>query len=140
MASSVNRVILIGSVGKDPVIVKTKDGKDIANFSLAMNESWKGKDGVNQNRTEWVNISVFGGLASVIKNYVKKGSKLYVEGSLQTTKYLDKEGKDCWATKVIVQGFGGNIQMLDSKKNNQDSEASIDQCTSDDLDEDEIPF
>lgn len=120
MAGSVNRVILIGSVGKDPEIRSTQDGKMIASFSIGISESWKDKStGERKSKTEWVNISAFGNIVSVIENYVKKGSKVYVEGSLQTTKYTDKQGVEKYQTKVVLQGFNSTLQMLDGKKDNE---------------------
>lgn len=112
---AVNRVILIGNVGKDPEIRSTPDGKMIASFSIGISESWKDKNsGERKTKTEWVNISAFGGVVSVIESYVKKGSKVYVEGSLQTREY-EKNGEKRYATQVILQGFNSTLQLLDSK-------------------------
>ena len=128
MAGSVNRIILIGNVGKDPEIRSAQDGKMIASFSIGISESWKDKStGERKSKTEWVNISAFGNIVSVIENYVKKGSKVYVEGSLQTTKYLDKQGVEKSQTKVILQGFNSTLQLLDGKKDAEDiSRHSVD--------------
>lgn len=128
MAGSVNRVILIGNVGKDPEIRSTQDGKMIASFSIGISESWKDKStGERKSKTEWVNISAFGNIVSVIENYVKKGSKVYVEGSLQTTKYVDKQGVEKHQTKVVLQGFNSTLQLLDGKKDAEGiSQHSID--------------
>lgn len=112
---AVNRVILIGNVGKDPEIRSTQDGKKIASFSIGISESWKDKNsGERKTKTEWVNISAFGNVVSVIENYVKKGSKVYVEGSLQTREY-EKNGEKRYATQVVLQGFNSMLQLLDSK-------------------------
>ena len=140
---AVNKFIGIGNVGKDPEIRTTQDGKEVASFSIGISENWKDKNsGERKSKTEWVNISAFGGIVNVIKNYVKKGSKVYVEGSLQTREY-EKNGVKCYATQVILQGFNSTLQLLDTK----DSKP-VDQHTKDkqngyvpeaDVD-DEIPF
>ena len=116
--SSINKVILIGNVGKDPDIRSTQSGSKIANLSLATSESWKDKQtGERQERTEWHRVVVFGeGLVRVIENYVKKGSKLYVEGQLQTRKWQDQSGNDRYSTEVVLQAYGGTITLLDSRK------------------------
>lgn len=124
---AVNRVILIGNVGQNPEIKSTQDGKKIAKFSIAISESWKDKNsGERKTKTEWVNIDAFGNIASVIESYVKKGSKVYVEGSLQTTNYTDANGVKKFATKVVLQGFNSTIQLLDSKKDGEVSQHAID--------------
>ena len=124
---AVNKVILIGNVGQDPKINSTQDGKMIANFSIGISESWKDKNsGERKTKTEWVNIAAFGNIVSVIENYVKKGSKVYVEGSLQTTNYEDANGVKKSATKVVLQGFNSTIQLLDSKKDGEVSQHAID--------------
>jgi len=124
---SVNKVILIGFAGQDPEIKSTQDGKKIANFSIGISESWKDKNsGEKKSKTEWVNIAAFGNIASVIENYVKKGSKVYVEGALQTTNYVDANGVKKFATKVVLQGFNSTIQLLDGKKDGEVSQHAID--------------
>ncbi len=114
---SVNKCILVGRVGKDPEIRSTQDGREIANFSLATSEYWKDKNsGERREKTEWHKISVFNqGLIGVIKSYVKKGSKLYVEGQIQTRKWQDQSGKDCYSTEIVLQAFNGTLQLLDSR-------------------------
>lgn len=112
---SINKVILIGNVTKDPEIRQTKDGKEIASFSLATNERWKDKNGEKKEKVEFHNISAFGGVVNVIKNYVKKGSKLYIEGALETQKY-EKNGQDVYTTKVVLKAFNSTLQLLDSKE------------------------
>lgn len=112
---SINKVILIGNVTKDPDIKQTKDGKEIANFSLATNDKWKDKStGEQKEKVEYHNISAFGGVVNVIKNYVKKGSKLYLEGALETQEY-EKNGQDVYSTKIVLKGFNSALQLLDSK-------------------------
>jgi len=106
-----NKVILIGNVGKDPEIRQTKGGTEVANFSLATSENWKDKNtGEKQSRTEWHNITAFAGLASVVSNYIRKGSKIYLEGKIQTDQY-EKDGQKMYATKIIMN----DMVMLDSK-------------------------
>lgn len=116
MAGSVNKVILIGNVGKDPEIRTFGNGGKVANFSIATSENWKDKQGQRQEKTEWHNIAVFNdGLVGVIERYVKKGSKLYIEGKLQTRKWTDRDGNDKYTTEVVLQGYGGTLTMLDSR-------------------------
>ncbi len=114
---SVNKVILVGNVGKDPEIRSTKDGKEIASFSIATTENWKDKgSGERKSKTEWHRISVFSqGLVGIIKNYVKKGTKVYIEGQLQTRKWTDSNGVDKYTTEVVLQNFNSALQLLDSK-------------------------
>ena len=123
---SLNKVTLIGNVGQDPEIRATQDGREIANFSLATTENWKDKNtGERQSKTEWHRIVVFSqGLVGVIKNYVKKGSKLYIEGALQTRKWTDKSGIEKYTTEIVLQNYNSNLQILNSR-NSQDSDQSI---------------
>jgi len=118
MAGSVNKVILVGNVGKDPEIRRTQDGRPIANLSLATSESWRDKNtGEKKEKTEWHRVVVFNeNLCKVIESYVKKGAKLYIEGALQTRKWTDKDGVEKYSTEVILQGFNGNMTMLDSRQ------------------------
>lgn len=115
---SINKVILVGNVGQDPEIRNTSDGREIANFSLATSESWKDKNtGEKKEKTEWHRIVVFSsGLAGIVKNYVKKGTKLYIEGQLQTRKWTDNSGVDKYTTEIVLQNFNGTLQILDSTK------------------------
>lgn len=115
MGNSVNRVILIGNLGKSPDIRKTSDGKEIANFSLATTERWKDKNtGEKKEKVEWHKISVFNqDLVSLVKNYVKKGSKLYIEGQLQTRKWTDNNGIDKYITEIVLQNFNSSLLILD---------------------------
>ena len=146
---AVNRVILIGNVGQNPEIKSTQDGKKIANFSIGISESWKDKNsGERKTKTEWVNIAAFGNIASVIESYVKKGSKVYVEGALQTNNYTDANGVKKSATKVVLQGFNSTIQLLDGKKDGEVSQHAIDKGNGyapesnhgGDEEDDEVPF
>lgn len=146
---SVNKVILVGNLGKDPEIRSTKDGKEIASFSVATSENWKDKSsGERKSKTEWHRISVFSpGLVGIIKNYVKKGTKVYLEGQLQTRKWTDSNGVEKYTTEVILQNYNSTLQLLDSKGGN--SGGSYDNNSSDGSEssdisveeiDDEIPF
>ena len=117
MAGSVNKVILVGNLGRDPEIRTTQDGKEIANITLATSESWRDRNtGERREKTEWHRIVVFNdGLIGVIKNYLHKGSKVYVEGALQTRKWTDQAGVERYSTEVVLQGFGSALTMLDNK-------------------------
>ena len=117
MAGSVNKVILIGNVGAEPEIRSTSIGKEIANLRLATSESWKDKaTGERRDKTEWHTVVVFNdGLVNVVKNYVRKGSKLFIEGALQTRKWQDKDGNDRYTTEIVLQGYGSTLTMLDSR-------------------------
>ena len=119
--SGINKVILIGNLGRQPELKQTKTGNTLANIALATSKSWTDKAGAKQERTEWHNITVFGKLAEIVGQYCQKGSKLYVEGELETNKWQDKQGQDRYTTKIVVNGFGGVIQMLDSKNQTPES-------------------
>lgn len=115
MSGSLNKVTLIGNIGKDPEIRATHDGREVANLVLATNESWTDKNsGERREKTEWHRIACFNpGLINVIRNYVKKGSKLYIEGQLQTRKWQDQSGQDKYSTEIVLQGYNCNLTMLD---------------------------
>lgn len=117
MAGSVNKVILVGNVGKDPEIRTTQDGRKFANLRIATSESWRDKtSGERKEKTEWHAVVVFNdALAKVVESYVRKGSKLYIEGQLQTRKWQDQAGADRYSTEVVLQGFNGVLTMLDSR-------------------------
>lgn len=117
MAGSVNKVILVGNVGKDPEIRRTQDGRPIANLTLATSESWRDKNtGERKEKTEWHRVVVFSeGLCKVVEQYVKKGMKLYVEGALQTRKWTDQSGVEKYSTEVVLQGFNSVLHMLDAR-------------------------
>lgn len=115
MAGSVNRVILVGNVGADPEIKRLQSGSPIANLRIATSETWKDRSGERKEKTEWHTVICFNeGLCKIIEQYVKKGSKLYVEGSLQTRKWQDQSGNDRYSTEVVLQSFGGTLTLLDS--------------------------
>ena len=115
MAGSVNKVILIGNLGADPEIRRTQDGRPIANLRVATSESWRDKaTGERKERTEWHRVVIFNeGLCKIAEQYLKKGAKVYLEGSLQTRKWQDQSGQDKYSTEVVLQGFNGQLTMLD---------------------------
>jgi single-strand DNA-binding protein len=114
MAGSVNKVTLLGNVGRDPEIRSTQGGNRIANFSIATSETWKDKNsGEKKERTEWHRIVIFNdGLVGVVDKYVRKGSKLYIEGSLQTRKWTDQQGQERYSTEVVLSAFNGQLVLL----------------------------
>jgi len=117
MAGSVNKVILVGNLGRDPEVRSTQDGRKIVNFSLATSESWKDKSsGERREKTEWHRVVIFNeNLASVAERFLKKGSKVYVEGQLQTRKYTDQAGVEKYSTEVVLQNYRSELTLLDSK-------------------------
>jgi single-strand DNA-binding protein len=117
MAGSVNKVILVGNLGRDPEIRSTQDGLRIANLSLATSESWRDKNtGERREKTEWHRVVIFNeNLVKVAEQYLKKGSKIYVEGALQTRKYTDQSGVEKYSTEVVLQRFRGELTMLDGR-------------------------
>ena len=117
MAGSVNKVILIGNLGRDPEIRSMQNGGKVANLSLATSENWKDKNtGERREKTEWHRVVIFDDrLIDVVEKYVTKGSKLYIEGQLQTRKWTDKDGAEKYSTEVVLQRFRGELTMLDSK-------------------------
>lgn len=133
--SSINKVILVGTLGKDPEVRATQDGKEIANLSLATSERWKDKTtGERKEKTEWHRIVVFNpNLVEVCKKYIHKGSKVYIEGSLQTRKWTDKEGVEKYSTEIVLSPFDGELVMLDKKE-------SKEAAASEQAMDDEIPF
>lgn len=122
--ASVNKVILVGNLGKDPEIRTFQSGDKCANFSIATSENWKDKTtGERKSRTEWHNISVTNkGLVTLCENYLKKGSKVYIEGQLETRKWQDNNGNDRYTTEVVLRPYRGNITMLDSRSDNGDQQ------------------
>ena len=117
MAGSINKVILVGNLGRDPEIRSTQDGMRIANLAVATSDTWRDKmSGERKERTEWHRVVIFNErLAEVAEKYLKKGSKVYVEGSLQTRKWTDKDGAEKYSTEVVLQNFRGELTMLDGK-------------------------
>ena len=152
MAASLNKVMLIGNLGADPVIRQTQDGKRLAQLSLATSESWKDKStGEKKEKTSWHRIVIFNdGLAGVVESYLKKGSKVYVEGQLQTRKFTDQSGQEKYTAEVVLGNYNGALTMLDSRggmssDSIQDMPSDVNQDMNNspapDLDiDDEIPF
>ncbi len=115
MAGSLNKVMLIGNLGADPEIRSFQNGGKVANLRIATSETWKDRNtGERQERTEWHNVAIFSeGLVSVVERFLKKGSKVYIEGKLQTRKWQDQNGQDRYTTEVVLRGFDGTLTMLD---------------------------
>src|SRR5580700_7281602 len=118
MAGSVNKVILVGNLGKDPEVRTTQDGQKIVNFTLATSESWNDRaSGERKERTEWHRVVIFNeNLGTIAEKYLRKGGKVYVEGSLQTRKWTDQSGQEKYTTEVVLQGFGATLTMLESRQ------------------------
>jgi single-strand DNA-binding protein len=117
MAGSVNKVILVGNLGKDPEIRRTQDGRPIANLRIATSETWRDKGtGERRERTEWHSVVIFNeNLCKIAEQYLRKGSKVFIEGALQTRKWQGQDGQDRYSTEVVLQGFNGNLTMLDGR-------------------------
>jgi single-strand DNA-binding protein len=116
MAGSVNKVILVGNLGQDPESRSMPSGGEVVNFSVATSENWKDRDGNKQERTEWHRIVIWNeNLGRVAKQYLKKGSKVYLEGQLQTRKWTDQSGHDKYSTEIVLQRFRGELVLLDRR-------------------------
>ncbi|AWM01395.1 single-stranded DNA-binding protein [Bradyrhizobium symbiodeficiens] len=117
MAGSVNKVILVGNLGKDPEIRRTQDGRPIANLSIATSETWRDKNsGERKEKTEWHRVVIFSEpLCKIVEQYLKKGAKVYIEGALQTRKYTDQSGVEKYSTEIVLQGFNSTLTMLDGR-------------------------
>ena len=116
MAGSLNKVMLIGNLGADPEIRSFQNGGKVCNLRIATSENWKDRDGQRQERTEWHTVAIFSeGLVNVCENYLRKGSKVYVEGQLQTRKWQDQQGNDRYSTEIVLRGFNGTLTMLDGR-------------------------
>ena len=151
MAGSLNRVMLIGNLGRDPEVRSFQNGNKVCNLRIATSEAWKDKQsGERKERTEWHSVAIFNeGLVRIAEQYLKKGSKVYLEGHLQTRKWQDQSGADKYSTEIVLQGFNGTLTMLDGREggssggNSQQSGGGYDSGSggdqSRDLD-DEIPF
>lgn len=118
MAGSVNKVILVGNLGRDPEIRSTQDGMRIANLAVATSESWRDRvSGERKERTEWHRVAIFNErLAEIAEKYLRKGSKVYLEGALQTRKWTDNSGQERYTTEIVLQRFRGELTMLDSAR------------------------
>jgi single-strand DNA-binding protein len=117
MAGSVNKVILVGNLGKDPETRRMQSGDPVVNLSIATSETWRDKSsGERKEKTEWHRVVIFNkNLAEIAEKYLRKGAKVYVEGSLQTRKWTDKDGQEKYSTEIVLQNFRGELTMLDSK-------------------------
>lgn len=117
MAGSINKVILIGNLGADPEVRHTQDGRPICNLRIATSENWRDKQsGERRERTEWHRVVIFNeGLCKIAEQYLRKGSKVYLEGQLQTRKWEDQQGQERYSTEVVLQGFNSQLTMLDSR-------------------------
>ncbi|MDM7852335.1 single-stranded DNA-binding protein [Pseudochrobactrum kiredjianiae] len=123
MAGSVNKVILVGNLGADPEIRRLQSGVPVANLRIATSESWRDRQsGERKDKTEWHSVVIFNeNLAKLAEQYLKKGAKVYVEGQLQTRKWTDQQGNDKYTTEIVLQKFRGELQMLDSRSEGQQS-------------------
>ena len=123
MAGSINKVMLIGNLGRDPEVRSFQNGGKVCNLRIATSENWKDRNtGERRERTEWHSVAIFNeGLVRVAEQYLRKGSKVYVEGQLQTRKWQDQSGQDRYSTEVVLQGFGSTLTMLDGRNGNQQS-------------------
>lgn len=122
--AGVNKVIVLGNLGKDPEVKFMPNGGAVANMTIATSESWKDKQtGEQKEKTEWHRVVMFGKLAEIAGEYLKKGSKVYIEGALQTRKWQNQQGQDQYSTEIVLQGFSGVMQMLDGKPQGQPAQA-----------------
>ena len=153
MAGSINKVTLIGNLGGDPDVRSTQDGRSIVSFSVATSETWKDKNsGEKREKTEWHRVVIFNeGLGKIAQQYLNKGSKVYLEGQLQTRKWEDKSGQEKYTTEVVIQNYSGNLTLLDSRNDNSSQNSQISDNKNDFNDtsskieennefDDEIPF
>lgn len=126
MAGSLNKVMIIGNLGRDPEIRSTQDGREIANLAIATSESWNDKNtGERREKTEWHRVAIFSpGLVKVVKQYVKKGSKVFIEGALQTRKWTDNAGVEKYTTEIVLQAYSGTLTMLDGRRDGASSGGS----------------
>src|ERR1700742_5231127 len=133
MAGSVNKVILVGNLGRDPEIRATQDGREICNLRIATSESWKDRNsGERKEKTEWHRVVMFSeALVKVAKSYLRKGSKIFVEGQLQTRKWTNKDGIEQYSTEVVLQGFNGSLTMLDGKRDGAGASGGGEEYTQD---------
>lgn len=145
MAGSVNKVILIGNLGGDPEIRSFANGGKVCNLRIATSETWKSKDGERKERTEWHDVAIFqDGLVRIAEQYLRKGSKVYIEGQLQTRKFQDQAGNDRYSTEIVLQGFNGTLVMLDGRDGGSGDSGSgggnYDAPPARDMDDTDIPF
>lgn len=140
---SINKVILVGNLGSDPEIRSTSDGREIVTLSLATSESWKDKStGEKKSKSEWHRVVIFSqGLVSIVKSYLKKGMKVYIEGQLQTRNWVDKSGVKKYTTEIVLQNFNSTLQILDNKQVNiENTDQDQSQESVDNMLDEDIPF
>lgn len=143
MAGSVNRVTLLGNLGADPETRTFQNGGKVVNLRIATSETWKNKDGERQERTEWHTVAIFAEpLAKVAEQYLRKGSKVYLEGQLETRKWQDQSGADRYSTEVVLRPFRSELTLLDGKPDGAATSATsaTSATRGNDLDDSEIPF
>lgn len=142
MAGSLNKVMLIGNLTRDPEVRSMQNGGKVANLNLATNESWRDKaSGERKEKAEFHRVVIFGNLAEIAEKYLSKGSKVYLSGSLQTRKWTDQSGTEKYTTEVVLQGFGAELIMLDGKGDKDPGPiADKGRATSEGVPDDEIPF
>lgn len=142
MAGSLNKTMLIGNLGADPEVRSFQNGGKVANLRVATSESWKDKNtGEKQERTEWHTVAVFGeGLVGVVERFLRKGSKIYIEGKLQTRKWQDQQGADRYSTEVVLQGPGAVLTMLDGPQSGRAQEPHPGAHGGDSFDDSDTPF
>lgn len=144
--SSLNKVTLIGRLGKDPEVRNFQNGGKVVNFSLATSERWKDSDGNQKERTEWHNVAIFNEhLAGIAEKYLRKGAQVYLEGRLETRKWQDQSGNDRYTTEVVLPRFGGAITLIGGRGDGDNDSPANDaprqrKAPADDLDDDLIPF
>ena len=140
--ASVNKCILVGNLGKDPEARSMNNGGEVVSFNLATSDTWKDRDGNRQEKTEWHNVVIFNeGIAKVAKQYLRKGSKVYVEGALQTRKWTDQNGNDRYTTEVVLQKFRGELVMLSTRESGSAAQNGADASGGFDAPlDDDVPF
>ena len=128
MSGSLNKVILVGNLGRDPEIRTMQSGDKVANLALATSEKWKDRDGEPQEKTEWHRVVLFGKIADVAERYLRKGSKVLIEGQIRTRKWTDQNNQERYSTEIVVSGYNGNMTMLDRASDSSGYTASRDRA------------
>ena len=143
----INKAILVGNLGRDPEVRQMQNGDSVCNLSIATSERWKDKNsGESRDKTEWHRVTIFGKVADIIGQYAKKGSTIYIEGKIQTRKWQDQDGNDRYTTEIVVSGFGGKVQLLNTRQNGSNGneshqpEQEESQTRASSTLDDEIPF
>lgn len=144
MSGSVNKAILVGNLTRDPECRSTQSGDRVANLSVATNEQWRDKNsGERRERAEYHRVVIWGKLAEIAEKYCRKGTKVYLEGKIQTRKWQDQNGQERYSTEIVLQGYGASLQVLSDGKGRDDSAgdtADYDRAQQGPLDEPEVPF